>query len=303
MSGAPSVGSLLAESQARLAAAGVASPGNDARLLLGDLLGCMPNQLDPAGIVGADDAQRFVDMVDRRCGREPLQHILGKSWFRRLELEVGSGVFVPRPETEILVDLALGQIRGMQCPTVVDLCTGSAAIALSIATEATADVVAVEIDDDALRWAVRNLGRYSTQIDARGSSLVLVQADACSISDDRPDLIDQVDVLTCNPPYIPTNAVPRDPEVQLFDPPVALYGGPDGLDLVRLIADQALLLVRVGGLVLIEHGDEQGGMGGVPEVLVNRVADRRRFSEIRDHHDLNGRPRITSARVAEAIPD
>lgn len=296
------VGQLVSQGRARLAAAGVPSPENDARLLLCDLLSCLPNQLDPQATVSNDVAERFVAMVDRRSRREPLQHILGKSWFRRLELEVGPGVFVPRPETEILVDLALGQIRQLAQPRVVDLCTGSGAIAISIATEASVDVVAVEVDDDAFCWAVKNVQRYSNQIDARGSSLDLRQADARSIASECPDLIDWADVLTCNPPYIPTGAVPRDPEVQRYDPAIALYGGADGLDIVRSIAAQALRVVRVGGLVLIEHGDEQGGIGGVPEVLLNCTSDQRRFSEIRDHHDLNGRPRITSARVSELNP-
>lgn len=264
----------LAQATARLRAAGLASPDVDARILW------------------EEDPDNFTDNVARRESREPLQHILGKAWFRYLELRVGPGVFVPRPETELLVDAALAHLATRSAPVVVDLCTGSGAIAISIATESRADVTAVELSEDAFRWASENVQRAQDQIAGAGSSLGLLNADARDLTRLRPDLVGQVDVLTCNPPYIPDDAIPRDPEVADHDPPVALFGGPDGLDLIRDLMAPMAALVKSGGWVLIEHADVQGGADGVPGVL----AAAGEFVEIEDHRDLTGRPRYTSAR-------
>jgi len=258
----------------------------------------------PAGLVTIDaldeDQQRVLaEWVARRARREPLQHILGDAAFRHLTLQVGPGVFVPRPETEVLVDLARDLVDGHAHgagravrPVLVDLCAGSGAIALALATECQGvDVWAVELHDPARAWLERNLAAHREPLNAAGSTVTVVVADATA--DPLPELAGRVDVVTCNPPYIPDEAVPRDPEVARFDPPPALYGGPDGLDVVRGVIATAASLLRPGGWLLVEHGDAQGWQdGGVPQLLVDHVA----FDDVDDRTDLAGRPRVSIAR-------
>ncbi len=251
----------------RLGAAGVPSPDADAGALIEFVTGCR----SPFVELTVDQEARLDDLVAKRCRRVPLQHLTGTAGFRYLDLEVGPGVFVPRPETEVLVDVALQE----PFERAVDLCTGSAAIALSLATETGAEVVAVEIDPRALQWARRN---------AAGRVEVLA-ADVCA--DDLSHL-GPVDLVVSNPPYIPDAMVPRDPEVALHDPPVALYGGVDGLDVVRCVLGQARRLLRPGGRVLLEHGEYQGAD-------VRALLDG--FDEVRTWQDLTGRDRITGGRL------
>jgi len=254
--------------------------------------------------VNPAQASEFVALVARRALREPLQHIIGQAWFRHLTLAVGPGVFIPRPETETLVELALDALTRLRSDSpdrpskakIVDLCTGSAAIPLAIATEATSvEAYGVELSGDALGWARRNVTTHQHEIDAASSSLTLIEADATAVSDALPNLRGAVDVLTCNPPYIPDAAIPRDQEVRDFDPSIALFGGGDGLDVVRAVIDQAAELLVGGGYLLIEHGDEQGVAGG--ELGVPRLVESSRdFTQVQDHLDLGGRPRVTTAR-------
>ncbi len=251
----------------RLRAAGVPSPDADAQRLIEHVMGA--RALDPR--LTPDQESALAALVERRCQREPLQHLTGSAGFRYLDVQVGPGVFVPRPETEVLVDVALQEPFG----SAVDLCTGSAAIALSLATETTAEVVAVEVDPQALEWARRN---------AAGRVDVLA-ADVC-----RDDLgyLGPVDLVVSNPPYIPEAMVPRDPEVALHDPPLALYGGADGLDVVRCVVAQARRMLRPGGRLLLEHGELQAAE--IRDLLVG-------FDDVRTWQDLTGRDRITGGRL------
>jgi len=251
----------------RLRVAGVPSPDADAARLLEHVSGS--RSPDPA--LTPAQAGELEELVRRRCQRVPLQHLTGTAGFRYLDVQVGPGVFVPRPETEVLFDVALRE----PFDSAVDLCTGSAAIALSLATETTAAVVAVEVDPGALDWARRNAaGRVE-----------VVHADVCA--DDLSHL-GPVDLVVSNPPYIPDDMVPRDPEVALHDPPLALYGGADGLDVVRCVITQAHRLLRPGGRLLLEHGEHQAAQ--IRSLLVG-------FDEVATWQDLTGRDRITGGRL------
>jgi release factor glutamine methyltransferase len=295
---------LLATAQNQLAAAGVQSARVDAELLMAHTLGVRRGQLVAHSDISPAQETEFEAILSRRVNREPLQHIIGQAWFRHLTLAVGPGAFVPRPETETLVELALREIaqRRSDSPQrsmrVVDLCTGSAAIPLALAIEAgSIEVYGVEVSPDALNWANRNAISHDGAVRAAGSSLTLVEADATTASAVLPALHWSVDVLTCNPPYIPDGSIPRDREVRDFDPHIALFGGDDGLDMVRAVIDQAAQFLVSDGYLLIEHGDEQGVTGGESGVpwLLQSSGD---FTQVRDHLDLAGRPRVTAARRA-----
>lgn len=275
----------LRQAAVRLARAGVPTPAVDAELLAAHLLGLGRGELQAKTVTGAtlDPAQagEYERLVDRRAGREPLQHITGVAGFRSLELAVGPGVFVPRPETEHVAQLAIDALRAVpvENPVAVDLGTGSGAIALALATEVPhASVVAVENSVEAFVWARQNAATIGA------ANLRLVFTD---LAEALPELDGEVDVVVSNPPYIPDAAVPRDPEVQRFDPPAALYGGEDGLDVVRRVSRTALRLLRPGGLVVIEHGDEQGPV--MAELL---RADG--WTAVATHQDLTRRDRATT---------
>jgi release factor glutamine methyltransferase len=236
----------------------------------------------PAAALGEYDA-----FVARRAAREPLQHLTGRTWFRHVDLVVGPGVFVPRPETELLAGWAVEAADPLEAPVVVDLCTGSGAIAKAVAHEVPhAQVHAVELDEPAHRWAVLNLA---------GTGVDLRLGDAFTAFD---DLVGTVDVVACNPPYIPLEAWESvAPEARDHDPHLALFSGADGLDAIRLLAVRAAVLLRPGGVLGVEHADVQGDeaeTGGVPAVL----SATGRWTEVRDHSDLAGRPRFTTARLA-----
>lgn len=296
----------------KLKSAGVPSPEHDVRALLMYVL-----DTSSAGIITTqpteEQEEQFAQLVERRANREPLQHILGSTGFRRIELHVGPGVFVPRPETEVLVELALSQLESaIECApttplgtvptTIVDLCSGSGAIALSLAVEApdlqpTAidlSILAVEADQDAIEWTRRNALLIANDFPF-SAPVNVVHADARDVANESlARLRGQVAMVTCNPPYIPDDAIPRDLEVRDYDPAIALYGGPDGLDIVREIVDSAAALLYPGGHLLIEHGDEQGeggGEHGVPHV----VRSSGLFSQVEDHLDHTDRPRATTA--------
>jgi len=270
----------------RLAEAGVDSPEHDAAELLAHVLGTTRAALPLADDVTPEQQERYAALVARRADREPLQHLLGTAAFRYVELAVGPGVFTPRPETELLAGWAVDQARAVledgRVPVVVDLCTGSGAIALSVATEVpTAQVHAVELGEDALLWAERNLS---------GSGVDLRHGD---MRDAFPDLDGQVDVVVCNPPYIPLDAyesVAR--EARDHDPHLALFSGDDGLDAMRVLERVAGRLLRTGGVVGAEHADVQGE--AAPAVF--RAAER--WADVRDHRDLAGRDRYLTARLA-----
>ncbi|MDQ4212344.1 peptide chain release factor N(5)-glutamine methyltransferase [Microbacterium sp. ASV81] len=274
----------LRRAAAPLAEAGVPDPMLDAELLLGHVLGLSRGAVQAAAIRGDAlddaDAARLDALVARRAGREPLQHITGTAPFRHLELAVGPGVFVPRPETEIVAQFAIDALLAAAGPSPigVDLCTGSGAIALAMATEVPhARVHAVEISDEAHAWAARNT--------AGQENLTLVHGD---LSDALAELDGTVDVVISNPPYVPDDAIPRDPEVRLFDPSLALYGGPDGLDVVRAISRRAWALLHSGGLLVLEHAEVQGA-------AVRALLAGDGWHATATHRDLTHRDRATTA--------
>ncbi|TQS44367.1 peptide chain release factor N(5)-glutamine methyltransferase [Cryptosporangium phraense] len=277
---------MIAGAVRRLTEAGVASPRFDAEELAAFVLGVPRSRLLLADGFDDDHEARFDELVGERARRVPLQHLTGVAGFRHLELAVGPGVFVPRPETELLAGWAISAAAGLAAPIVVDLCSGSGAIALAIANECpSATVYGVEREPLALAWAQRNAAARAA---AGDRPVTLVQGDATA-----PDVLaalnGTVDVVVTNPPYVPDGSTVS-PEVADHDPAAALWGGPDGLDVVRRLLDRTSALLRPGGVLGIEHADVQGGT--LP-ALVRRHAD---FDDVADHRDLAGRPRYTTAR-------
>jgi release factor glutamine methyltransferase len=264
----------LAEATTRLEAAGVPSPRFDAEELAAHSLAVERRDLWRHDRPGPG----FEEYVVRRAAREPLQHITGRAHFRHLTLAVGPGVFVPRPETEVVAEAAITAARRSRAPVVVDLGTGSGAIALAVADEVPGAVVhAVEAEPEAHRWAAKNCA--GTRVDLRLGDMATA----------FPDLAGSVDVVVSNPPYIPVGAEVRDPEVAAHDPAAALWSGADGLDAVRVVEEVASRLLRPGGSVVVEHADLQGR--SAPAVF----AAAGRWADVRDHQDLSGRDRYLTA--------
>ena len=292
--------------------AGIDSAEADAVALAACALKTTTSAVHKLMIIGAPAPEGFDELVGERARRVPLQHLTGKSGFRRLELSVGPGVFVPRFETEFVAGLAISHLRkpregagessanlgamlrtapgfGALGPTpslglrrvVVDLCAGSGAIALAIKDEVPdAEVHAVELSDLAHAWAIRNRDDLGLDVDIRLGDATLA----------FPDLEAAVDLVVSNPPYIPVGAVPNDPEVRDHDPEVALYGGSsDGLRIPLEVAARAAVLLRAGGFFVMEHADVQGD--SLPAAL--RATGLWRDTD--DHQDLNGRPRAVTA--------
>ncbi|GAA1127558.1 peptide chain release factor N(5)-glutamine methyltransferase [Arthrobacter flavus] len=268
--------------------AGVPSPSVDAHLLAAHLLGEPVGRVKTLALLGATAPAGFFDLVAERERRVPLQHITGVAHFRRVELAVGPGAFIPRPETESVAQLAIDHALTLTRPRVVDLGTGSGAIAAAIADEVPgADVYAVEFSPLAYAWAERNLVR-------RGVTLILGDLrDALGEEDGS------FDVVVSNPPYIPSAAVPREPEVADHDPQIALYGGgADGLELPKAAALSAARLLVPGGYFVMEHAEVQA-----PAIAAYLKADQH-WTAVQTHQDLTGRDRSTSAvRSHPAHPD
>ncbi|MCW2701362.1 MAG: protein-(glutamine-N5) methyltransferase, release factor-specific [Blastococcus sp.] len=277
---------LLGDASRRLADAGVGSPRVDAELLLAHVLSVPRARLLTLDDVPDDVATRFGELLEQRADRVPLQHLTGRAPFRHLELAVGPGVFVPRPETEQLAGWTLERLSGMPAPLVVDLGSGSGALALSIAQEHPgARVVAVEHDPGAIEWTRHNAAARA----AAGDPPVEVLAGDMTDPELLRALDGTVDVVVSNPPYVPDGArVPR--EVADHDPPLALWGGPDGLDVVRGLLGTAARLLKPGGGLGIEHADQQGSS------LPALVRASGGWDDVADHVDLAGRPRFTTAR-------
>ncbi|GAA4563360.1 peptide chain release factor N(5)-glutamine methyltransferase [Planotetraspora kaengkrachanensis] len=274
----------IAHATARLAEAGVPSPRTDAEEIAAFVHGVSRGKLHM--VKDADFDALFWEGIARREAREPLQHITGRAYFRYLSLEVGPGVFVPRPETEVVAGWAIDRLREMDVtsPIVVDLGTGSGAIALSIAQEvALAQVHAVEIDPVAYVWAKKNILEH-------GQGRTSLHPE--DLADCLPELDGRVDLVISNPPYIPPGAVPRDPEVRDYDPSRALYGsGDDGLDEVRAVERTARRLLRPGGFVAVEHADEQGNS------VYWLFSEDNGWRDVRLRQDLTGRDRFVTARL------
>jgi release factor glutamine methyltransferase len=272
---------LVAEAVSRLRNAGVESPEHDAAELLAHLLGTERSRLALVDDVPPTVAEAYDVLVGRRAAREPLQHLTGTAHFRHVSLVVGPGVFVPRPETELLAGWAIERALELESPVVVDLCTGSGAIAKAVVDEVPhAHVHAAELDPAAHVWAERNLA--GTGVDLRRDDLATA----------FPELEGRVDVVVGNPPYIPLEAWESVvAEARDHDPHLALFSGADGLDAIRALERRAAALLRPGGVVGVEHADVQGE--SAPAVF----AATGRWTDVRDHADLAGRPRYLTARA------
>jgi release factor glutamine methyltransferase len=220
--------------------------------------------------------ETFWKLLDRRCAHEPLQYLTGLSYFRHLELKVGPGVLVPRPESELLVEAVLTYVEQQAgAVSVVDLGSGSGALALAIATEASnSHVIAVEKSAEALVWLKENVSFIDEKVRIlEGDVSTALEGVKC-------------DVVIANPPYVPdAEVLPKD--VAEHEPAVALFGGPDGMDVPRAFITTADRLLKSGGFLAIEHHETQGE-------LVNAVL-LKNFKDILLHKDLNGRPRFTTA--------
>lgn len=283
MGGSVRAGVARREGAARLREAGVASPERDADLLLAHVLDVALGRLPLVDDLTPQAQEQYAALLARRAAREPLQHLTGTAAFRHVELTVGPGVFVPRPETELLAGWAIEAAGSLERPAVVvDLCTGSGAIARAVADEVpTAEVHAVELDEGALAWAERNLS--GTGVDLRHGDLATA----------FEDLRGTVDVVVCNPPYIPLEAWESvAAEARDHDPHLALFSGQDGLDAIRVLEQRAAVLLRPGGVVGAEHADVQG------ESAPGVFAASGRWLDVTDHRDLAGRARYLTARLA-----
>lgn len=283
-----SLAAAVREATATLAAAGVPSPKVDAELLAEHLLGVGLGRLRALMLGDTRAPEGYQELVAERARRIPLQHITGVAHFRYLELAVGPGVFIPRPETESVVQLVLdwlkdtGQPQGMAHPKIVDLGTGSGAIAGSIAHEVPgAEVHAVEFSEFAHAWAAKNLLPLGVH---------LIRGD---LRDALPAHNGTFDVVVSNPPYIPAEAVPNEPEVALHDPPEALYGGgADGMELPTAAAASAARLLVPGGYFVMEHAEVQA------EWIAQMLQRSGLWTSVTTHRDLNGKDRATSAVLA-----
>jgi release factor glutamine methyltransferase len=278
------LGELLENWAERFATAGIESAEADAQLLAGFLTGRSRGEIQSAVLVGESLEPEFVEQYEafavRREAREPLQHLTGVAHFRQIELQVGKGVFVPRPETELIAGLGIEFAVKLEKehPVVVDLGTGSGAIALSVAREVpNATVFAVEKSADSLAWAEKNFDRFANAEVRLGD-----------LTDAFNELNGSVDVVLTNPPYIPVDMVPVYPEVVLHDPGLALYGGQDGLDVIRLAERTAKRLLRDGGFFAVEHADIQAA--AITELLLAAG-----WHNVISHQDFNGRDRVVTA--------
>ena len=274
---------LLRDAKLQLAQSGISEV--DAEHLLAHVLGISRMDLHNSVLVettlGAFDStevieEQFYAMLDRRIDHEPLQYVTGLAPFRYLEIEVGPGVLVPRPESELLVDAVLTHIKNLPAPvSVIDLGAGSGALALAIATEAPSTrVIAVENSPEAIFWLKKNVSVIAENVR-------VVEGD---VADVLPGI--KCDVVIANPPYIPDGQVlPRD--VASFEPHAALFGGASGMELPMIFITAAARLLKSAGVLVIEHSEEQGA-----SIASELALD---FESITLHDDLLGRPRWTSA--------
>jgi release factor glutamine methyltransferase len=263
--------------EAALAQAGVGSPRTDAELLAAHAAGVERGRLAFFD-AGPDFFERYGGLVAERVNRKPLQRIVGTAAFGPVTVQVGPGVFTPRPETEALLEWAVGQ-RLSQNPVIVDLCTGTGALAFALFKHwPGARILAVDDSEQALEYATRNLD---------GTGVELLQADVTETGL-LPELDGRVDLLVANPPYIPDGAV-LEPEVAEHDPPHALFGGPDGMAIIDAIADVAARWLSPGGFCAVEHDDTTSAR------TVEAFTRTARFDDVTSRRDLTGRPRFVTA--------
>ena len=278
----------ILEAERLLTGAGVDSARAEAELIAAHVLGVERTRLPLVPLVDPPVVDAIGRLVAQRAKRVPLQHLTGWAAMGPLLIDVGAGVFVPRPETELLLAWALATLDGVRSPVVVDLCTGSGALALAVQNlRPDAAVHAVELDTSALAWARRN----SDKRVAEGDQPIRLHSGDVADPALLTDLDGMVDVVLCNPPYVPSSTVVP-PEVAEHDPAIAVFGGPDGLDVIRHVVGLSARLLRAGGSVAIEHDDTHGE--AVPALL----AARRVLTDVADHLDLAGRPRYATARKA-----
>lgn len=272
---------LLSRGARLLAEAGIDSADVDAQLLAAHVLevsrGELQTKLFTNDEISSELEAQIQELFQKRSERIPLQHLTGVAYFRDLSLAVGPGVFIPRPETEGLVDLAITALP--EGGVAVDLCTGSGAIAIALATEVpNVKVYAWELNPESERWLKRNIQ----------GNVEIVMGD---IADEHPlfgELAGTVDVVVSNPPYIPDWAIPKDLEVQLHDPKLALYGGADGMDIMRVVSKRALQLLKPGGFLVVEHAETQGQ-------IVADLLESDGWLSPTIHQDLTNRDRSVSA--------
>lgn len=285
-----SIRSLLVDLEMRFQNSQIESARTDAELIVAHVLGVSRSGLSLLQEITPQMQREIERLCQLRQQRIPLQHLTGEQGFRKLVLKVGAGVFIPRPETELLVESTIRELKDLPSSKILDLCSGSGAIAISLASElSNADVTAVEVSDQAFDFLQTNASNYQSQINAKNSNLEVLNKDVTEITFDKASF----DAVVANPPYIPEAMVPKDPEVALHDPKIALYSGSDGLDLIRIIIDIAADLLKPGGWVAIEHSDLQGDANvGVPGLL--KMSEK--FESIEDRRDLNGLPRYCVAK-------
>ncbi|MGV8874576.1 MAG: peptide chain release factor N(5)-glutamine methyltransferase [Rhodococcus sp. (in: high G+C Gram-positive bacteria)] len=277
----------ILEATSMLEAAGVPSPRVDAELLAAHLVGVERGRLGLVPLVEPELVEAYFRTVEQRAKRIPLQYITGKTSLGNIDVEVGPGVFVPRPETELLLAWALAFLENVDRhpPVILDLCTGSGALALAIANARPDAVVhAVELDPSALAWARRNADLRSAQ----GDTPITLHHGDVTARDVLTELDGAVDMIVANPPYVPEGA-DLDPEVIDHDPHIALFGGVDGLSVIEPMIGNIARWLRVGGGFAIEHDDTNG------DEVVALLSSRRVFTEVTAHPDLAGRPRFVVA--------
>ena len=271
------------DAAATLAKAGIDSARWDAEQLAAHVAGTDRGRLTLLDSPGEEFLGRYRDVVAARSQRVPLQHLVGTAPFGPVTLSVGPGVFIPRPETEALLEWAVAQ-RLAPRPLIVDVCTGSGALAVALAHHLpAARIIAIDNSDAALEYARRN---------ARGTAIELLRADvtelACRLGL-LSELDGRVDMVVANPPYVPDGAV-LDPEVTQHDPHQAVFGGPDGLAVIAPLVSLAATWLRPGGLIGIEHDDTTSAQTAK---LFERTGA---FDDVQAREDLTGRPRFVTAR-------
>ena len=304
--GAQPADALIAAARSRLADVGIDTPGTDARLLLAHVLGITHKELSLKLLRGfevpADQVTDFEDCLARRAAREPLQHITGSTGFRHLALRLGPGVFIPRPESELLIDPAIAHAAALRSGDehtgngrarvirILDMCTGTGALALAAATEIPgSEVHAVELSAEACRWAERNIAATAEAVAAAGSTVTLHSGD---VTDVVPGL-GPFDIVVTNPPYVPETNQPDIPEVTGYDPAIALYGGgADGMETPAQIIALAAEALRSGGLLVIEHDETQA-------TAIQQACAAAGLSGAATHTDYTGRDRFTTAERLE----
>ncbi len=282
VSQASTLSQAIAAAADELARAGVSSPRHDAEALAAHVMGVPRGRLMLADQQDLSPVrEQYAAAVARRVAREPLQHLVGTAPFRYLELAVGPGVLIPRPETELLVDAALSWLGAHPTPQprIVDLGTGTGALALALAQEwPGAKVWAVERDPAALHFAARNIASTGLAVELVAGDMAVALA----------ELNGSVDLVVSNPPYLPIELLPElEPEVRDHDPMAALFAGADALAAIRTVEESSCRLLRPGGLAIVEHGSDQGVTA--PGCFSGG------WSSVADHLDLSGRPRFLTA--------